>query len=250
MTNHKNNISHPVTKSGALISACLNRKMFDRISRRYDLLNRLISLGFDTYWRRRSIACLNIVPDGAYIDVGCGTGDLCLLLGKSYNRIKIFGLDPSRSMINIAKKKTIEAGFEDNISYQIGDALKLPYGSETFNGSIMGFCIRNVTSHKKALEELFRVLKPGGTCVVLELHVPQKKPFVFFYRFYSKFFIPFVAGLLSHKDAYDYLNSSISAFPPRDEFKGIMEQVGFSQFRVEPLFPDTVTVFSGKKTRD
>ena len=108
MTDHKKNIYSPVIKSGADISACQNRRMFDRISKRYDLLNKLISLGLDTYWRRKSIACLNIVPDGTYIDVGCGTGDLCLLLGQSYNRIKIFGLDLSRSMIKIAQKKTTE----------------------------------------------------------------------------------------------------------------------------------------------
>ena len=247
MTNHKKNIYSPGTESGSLISACQNRAMFDRISKRYDLLNKLISLGLDTYWRRKSIACLNIFPDGTYIDVGCGTGDLCLLLGKSYNRIKIFGLDPSRLMIKIAKKKSIETGLAHSISYQIGDALKLPYGNETFNGSIMGFCIRNVTNHKEALEELFRVLKPGGKCVILELHVPQKKPFVYLYGFYSRFFIPFVAGILSHKYAYDYLSNSICAFPSRDEFKSIMQIVGFSQCRVESLFPDTVTVFSGEK---
>ncbi|MGD9202754.1 MAG: ubiquinone/menaquinone biosynthesis methyltransferase [Chitinispirillia bacterium] len=218
MTKHEKHIYTSATKNDSLISACQNRKMFDKISKRYDLLNRVISLGLDTWWRRKGVSRLNIVPDGTYLDLGCGTGDLCLLLAESFSRIKVFGLDPSRRMLKIAQKKAIKSGFTRNISFQIGDALKLPYGDETFNGSITGFCIRNITDHKKALDELFRVLKPGGTCVILELHVPQKNPFVYLYRFYAKIFIPFVASILSQKYAYDYLNDSICVFPLRDEF--------------------------------
>jgi len=247
MTNHEKDRNLSTHKNDALISACQNRMMFDRISKRYDLLNTLLSLGLDTWWRKKSISCLNIVPDGTYLDVGCGTGDLCLLLGKRYNRIKIYGIDPSRQMVKNAQKKTIKTNFADTISYQIGDALKLPYVDETFDGSIMGFCIRNVTNRKKALEELFRVLTPGGKCVILELHVPRKRPFVYFYHLYAKLFIPFVAGIVSQKKAYNYLNKSIRAFPARDEFIGMMQAVGFSQCRAESLFPDTVTVFSGEK---
>lgn len=245
MTNNSN-LQNPDTNR-ALISAGRNRRMFNIISPRYDLLNRLLSLGMDQYWRRQSIKMLHPSAPGKFLDIGCGTGDLSIMLGKINPAHHICGCDPAVNMLHLAQKKINQQGLNQQISLSLGDALTLPFANETFNGTIMGFCIRNVTDRTLALQEMYRVLKPDGKCVILELTTPNSPPLHFLYHIYTNLFIPFIASLLSHSSAYAYLNKSISVFPESSLFKKMMEKIGFTRCVVKPFSAGLVTIFSGKK---
>jgi demethylmenaquinone methyltransferase / 2-methoxy-6-polyprenyl-1,4-benzoquinol methylase len=214
-------------------------QMFDGIAARYDFVNRVISLGIDQSWRRRTVRALQL-PEGARVlDLATGTGDLALLIARAAPSSHVVGLDPSEKMLDIARGKIAKAGLGERVELVTGDAETLPFADATFDGVSIAFGIRNVPNRPRALAEMARVTKPGGRVAVLELSEPRGGVLAPLARFHVHTVVPTVGALLSGAPEYRYLQRSIAVFPPADEFAALMQAAGFE---VEPPHPLTFGV--------
>jgi len=203
------------------------RRMFSEIAPRYDLLNRLLSLGADLRWRRRAVALALEKGPRRILDLATGTGDLALLLKASAPEAEVVGADFAPPMLEIARKKASARGL--SVAFQEADALALPFPDGSFDAVTIAFGFRNFADYRKALAELRRVLAPGGRLVILEFPPPPKGAFGLVYRVYFQRVLPFLGGLISGSfGAYRYLPESVEAFPPPEALKALMEEAGFS----------------------
>lgn len=215
--------------------------MFDGISKSYDLLNRIITLGIDVLWRKRVVKLLQKEQPKSILDIATGTGDLVLELAK-INADKIIGLDISPGMLEIGKQKVKNKQLEDRIDMQLGDSEALPFDKETFDGVTIAFGVRNFENLELGLQEIFRVLKPNGALVVLETAVPQNRLLRSLYTLYTQKIMPFIGKLFSkNPSAYQYLSDSAAIFPCGEQFNNILRKNGFIE--VED-FPQTLGVSS------
>ncbi len=229
-----------------LISAEENRAMFDRIAKNYDAANRAISMGMDKGWRRKTIKELCPFRGGRYLDIGTGTGDLVFeILDQSAN-VLVDGIDPAEQMLEIARSKAAKRGVGDAVSFLTADALDLPMGSETFDGIVSGFCFRNIERRQKALEEMLRVLKPGGKLVILEATYPSNPLVRLGYRLYTPW-VPVIGKILGGGAAYKYLMDSIENFPKPEVVMDMFTEAGFVEVHCSPLTFGSVSIFSGRK---
>lgn len=229
-----------------LISAEENRDMFDRIAKNYDVANRAISMGMDKGWRKKTVQILKPFRGGRYLDIGTGTGDLVFeILDQSVNVI-IDGIDPSEQMLSIAKDKAEKRKLGDSVSFFPADALNLPMESNTYDGIVSGFCFRNIERRQKALEEMLRVLKPGGQLVILEASYPDKAWVRMGYKIYAPL-VPMIGKILGGGSAYKYLMDSIEDFPRPDTVTDMFSAAGFSKVQCRPMTMGSVCIFSGKK---
>ncbi|MEB8345036.1 bifunctional demethylmenaquinone methyltransferase/2-methoxy-6-polyprenyl-1,4-benzoquinol methylase UbiE [Flavobacteriaceae bacterium KMM 6898] len=202
-------------------------KMFDTISTNYDGLNRVISFGIDIKWRKRVVAVLKNKQPQSILDIATGTGDLAINLVQTGAK-KIVGLDISAGMLEVGKKKIKEKKLADTIEMVVGDSEDLPFKENTFDAVTVAFGVRNFDDLEKGLSEIYRVLQPGGTFVVLETSVPTKTPFKQGYHFYTKNILPKIGRLFSKDDsAYAYLSESAAVFPHGQAFNNILEKIGF-----------------------
>ena len=209
-----------------LISPEENRAMFDRISRRYDRINRLISLGLDRGWRRRTIDALAPVAGERYLDAGTGTGDLAQEIARRAPGAKVDGLDPAESMLEIAREKARRAGL-GNVRFFRGDVLALEAEAGTYAGAVFGFSLRNVADRRRALVEVARVLKPGGRLAILEA-VPPSSSFARPAWRAGLTLVALAGRLAGGGSAYRYLADSILAFPPPREIEATLREAGFA----------------------
>ena len=234
----------------ALIPAEENRRMFDRIARRYDLLNALMSLGLHRIWRRMAIETLDSkgLARGSrnYLDIGCGTGDVTIAVLKKNPEARVTGIDLSTPMIEIAEQKTRDAGLNSRATYQVGDATALAFGENSFEGIISAFCLRNIEDRAKAFQEMRRVLRPGGVAVILELNKPAATLPRWVHSFHTRRIIPFLGSLLSQGSAYRYLADSIEHFPQPSVIVSEMTAAGFTQAGHIPLTGGFVTLFKAQ----
>ncbi|MBC7171650.1 MAG: bifunctional demethylmenaquinone methyltransferase/2-methoxy-6-polyprenyl-1,4-benzoquinol methylase UbiE [Polyangiaceae bacterium] len=209
-------------------------RMFDSIAGRYDFLNRVLSLGIDQGWRRRTVKSLALASRGKVLDVATGTADLAILTARLEPGVTLVGLDPSVNMLAVGREKVAAAGLDQRIELIEGDAQALPFPDDTFDGATIAFGIRNVPDRARALRELARVVKPGGRVAVLELSEPRGilGPFA---RFHVHHVVPFLGGLLSGSKEYRYLQRSIAAFPAPDVFAETMRESGLDVLSVSPL---------------
>ena len=220
--------------------------MFDRIAKNYDAANRAISMGMDKGWRRKTIKELCPFRGGRYLDIGTGTGDLVFeILDQSAN-VLVDGIDPAEQMLEIARNKAVARGVGDAVSFLTADALDLPMESETFDGIVSGFCFRNIEHRQKALEEMLRVLKPGGKLVILEATYPGNALIRFGYKLYTPL-VPLIGKFLGGGSAYKYLVDSIEDFPKPDAVTKMFKAAGFAEIGCAPLTFGTVCIFSGTK---
>ena len=227
-----------------LISAEENRKMFDRIAKNYDAANRAISMGMDKSWRRKTVNLLCPFRGGRYLDIGTGTGDLVFeILNQSHN-VLIDGIDPAEQMLEIARDKASTRGVGDTVSFLTADALDLPMESETFDGIVSGFCFRNIERRQNALEEMLRVLKPGGKLVILEATYPSNALIRLGYKIYTPL-VPLIGKFLGGGAAYKYLVDSIEEFPRPHAVMDMFREVGLADVACKPLTFGTVSIFSG-----
>ena len=217
--------------------------MFDRIAARYDLLNRLISLGIDQRWRRLTATALCAPPDGHLLDVAAGTADLTLCLAQHHPQARLVGLDPSAAMLAIGTRKIERAGLGNRITLVEGDAQAMPFADDLFDGATIAFGIRNVPDRLRALCELARVTKPGGKVAILELAEPQAGLWGSLARFHIHTVVPWVGALLSGSREYAYLQRSIAAFPAADQFAVLMREAGLRVLSVQPLTFGVATLF-------
>ena len=204
------------------------RGMFGRVARRYDLLNHLLSFNMDRYWRTRTVRRLRDVlrrPGACVLDICCGSGDLTLALERASAGV-VFGSDFCHPMLLEAKRKIERKGSE--ISLFEADALSLPAPDGTFDLVTAAFGFRNLVNYEAGLEEMLRVLKPGGTAAILEFSQPPNAVFRSLYNIYSRRLLPAVGGWISgSRAAYSYLPDSVKKFPPADELVHRMEAAGF-----------------------
>ncbi len=202
--------------------------MFDNIAHRYDLLNRILSLGVDRRWRK--ILDRKVQNTGArkILDVATGTGDVALRMARSGPEADIMGLDISPNMLDFARRKAQARSLDDRVTFVQGDSEDLPMPDNTFDAVTVAFGVRNFEDVRQGLRECHRVLHPGGTLFVLEFTRPRLIPFKQLYNAYFKYVLP-VIGRLTSKDAkaYTYLFESVQAFPQREEFLELLRESGF-----------------------
>lgn len=221
-------------------------RMFDNIAHRYDFLNRFLSLGIDSVWRRKAIKILNTVKPKSVLDIATGTGDVAFEIQKKLETEKLVGLDLSEGMLKYAREKSKKRGLEDKITFIKGDSENLEFKDNSFEGVIVSFGVRNFENINKGLSEIYRVLKPGGKLVILEFSKPKKFPVKNLYNFYFTNILPLWGKLISKdQSAYTYLPESVKAFPEGNEFCRIMEQQGFTKVEQKPLTFGICTIYSG-----
>jgi demethylmenaquinone methyltransferase / 2-methoxy-6-polyprenyl-1,4-benzoquinol methylase len=225
-------------------------QMFDRIAPRYDFVNRVLSLGLDKRWRRRVIKELALAPNARVLDVATGTGDLAIELAKAVPAGKVIGLDPSPNMLAVATLKLAKLGLDARVALIEGDAQALPQASCEIDAATIAFGIRNVPDRPRALRELARVVRPGGTIAVLELGEPKRSLLGRAARFHTRHVVPRIGALLSGKREYRYLQTSVAAFPPNDEFAQIMRDSGLDVRKVIPLTFGVCTLFIATPRED
>lgn len=224
------------------------REMFDRIAPRYDLLNRLLSLGIDRKWRRFAVGQLQIPRNGLVLDIATGTGDVALEAARQTDpSIKIIGSDFTQGMLVLGSEKICNSPYRDRILLVNSPCEALPHPDRVFDGITIAFGIRNVVDRKKGLQEMARVLKPGGRAVILEFATPLNGFFRRIYYFYFLKVLPWLGGLVSQRSAYQYLPESVLEFPQRQEFSDMMEAAGFQDVRVHNLTGGIVAVHVGTK---
>ncbi len=222
-------------------------EMFDNISKRYDFLNHLLSLGIDKGWRNKVVRMVKADNPDAVLDVATGTADLAIALGKAMPKVAIKGADISAGMLEIGKQK-VKKGTYNNIELILGDGENLPFEDETFDAVTVAFGVRNFENLEKGLKDINRVIKPGGQLVVLEFSQPEKAPFKQLYNFYFKNILPGIGKLVS-KDAraYTYLPESVQAFPYGDAFLNKMKESGFKQNTARTVTFGIASIYQGRK---
>ena len=216
--------------------------MFDRIADRYDLVNRVISLGLDRGWRTKAVRALALGPNARVLDLATGTGDLAIAIADAHRDAHVVGLDPSEGMLAIARRKAL--GTADRIELVTGDAQALAFESASFDGATIAFGIRNVPDRAKGLGEMHRVLRPGARLVVLELAEPDGilGPFA---RWHVHHVVPTIGAWLSGAPEYDYLQRSIAKFPSPAVFADMMSAAGFREVEWSALSFGAATLYVG-----
>ncbi len=225
-------------------------EMFDNISRRYDLLNHLLSANIDKIWRRNAIIKLKKSQPKTILDIATGTGDFAIAATKIKNT-KITGIDISEGMLGVGRKKIERKGLADIIKLQKADSENLPFENNMFDASIVGFGVRNFENLEKGLAEILRVLKPGGVFYILEFSKPQKTPFKQFYKFYFTRILPLVGRMVSKDtNAYTYLPESVNEFPAGERFLTILADVGFTGNRCFPQTFGIASIYEAHKSKN
>ena len=217
--------------------------MFDRIARRYDLLNRLMSFGIDKIWRRKLLAALP--KHGHILDVATGTADVAIAIARQDQSLTVTGLDPSVGMLEVGVEKVHACGLKKRVSLEVGDAQKMPYDDNQFSGACISFGIRNVPDRNLGLSEMVRVTEPGGQVVVLELSEPKGGIMAMLARFHVHHVVPFLGALISGDKEYRYLQKSIQAFPESSTFVGMMQEAGLENVSAKRLTFGTAHLYVG-----
>ena len=222
-------------------------KMFNNISRRYDFLNHLLSMGIDRTWRKTAIRLLKSRQPQFMLDVATGTGDFAVQ-AMTLNPRKVIGIDISEGMLNVGRKKIEKFKLSHKIELLQGDSEQLQFPENTFDAVTVGFGVRNFEDLEKGLREIFRVLKPGAMLVVLEFSRPRTFPMRQLYNFYFKNILPGLGRLISSdKSAYTYLPESVEVFPDGMDFENILKKVGFKETACKPLTFGISSIYTARK---
>lgn len=209
------------SEKGAQVQA-----MFDSIAGRYDLLNRVLSMGVDRGWRVAAAKAVLENNPKDVLDIATGTGDFAIAIQKLAPDAKVTGSDFAIEMLKIARSKADVLNLE--IPFEQGDALALPYADSSFDSVSCAFGFRNFADFKRGLEEFYRVLRVGGRCVILEFPPPPDNLLGQCYTLYFKHILPVIGGIISgNQAAYKYLPESVIAFPKPEALADLMQSVGF-----------------------
>jgi ubiquinone/menaquinone biosynthesis methyltransferase len=212
------------------------KMMFNRVARRYDAANRIMSAGIDVVWRKKAIARLldGLGETPRLLDLGAGTLDGALEMARRAPGAWIAAADFAREMLAAGRRKLPSAAA---VATHAADGLRLPYRDAAFDGAFSAFCVRNFADLGKGLGELRRVVRPGGRAVILEFLRPER-PRLFFDRIYNAHVLPLVGwAVTGDRDAYRYLPDSIAHFRSADEMSALLRGVGFASVDAHPLFP-------------
>ena len=225
--------------------------MFARISRRYDLLNTVMTAGRHYAWRRMA-ADMAVGPDssaGPALDVATGTGDFALDLARKPSVSHVVGLDPTRDMLSVATGKARRKGLAERMTFVVGDAHALPFPDNHFICATVGFGIRNLADVPRALREMARVVRPGGRVVTLEIvRIEGRGPMSRLFPLYFRYVTPWLGALLARdRDAYTYLPESVEEFLSAREVASMMEKAGLLNVTFRKLALGAVAIHVGEK---
>jgi demethylmenaquinone methyltransferase/2-methoxy-6-polyprenyl-1,4-benzoquinol methylase len=231
-------------KNSALGKKAQVAKMFDAISKNYDGLNRVISLGIDVTWRKKVVEIVGKNNPKQILDIATGTGDLALMMA-ALDPEKIIGLDISKGMLAIGKQKIAKVNLSDKIEMVVGDSEEMPFDDNSFDAITVSFGVRNFANLDKGIKEIARVLKPTGVLVILETSNPTKFPFKQGYKLYTHLFLPIIGKLFSKdKVAYSYLSESANSFPFGEAFNNILQKNGFTSTEDKPVTFGVATIYT------
>ena len=220
--------------------------MFDNISGKYDLLNRILSMGIDVRWRKKLLNQSKANPK-TVLDIATGTGDLAIQIAKS-TQAQITGFDLSAGMLEVVRKKEAKEKLDDRIEMIQGDAENMPFENNSFDVITVAFGVRNFENLKKGLDEIYRVLKPGGKFIILEFSQPESFHMKQLYAFYSKNILPKIGKQISKvESAYTYLPDSVKAFPYGEEMKKILKNSNFSKSSDKKLTFGIASIYESLK---
>ena len=222
--------------------------MFNNIAHKYDFLNHTLSLGIDTIWRKKAVKELQKINPQIILDIATGTGDFAITAAKKLQVKQIIGLDISEKMMEIGKVKVAKQNLDSIIQFELGDCEALRFTDNYFDATLTGFGVRNFEHLQKGLQEIHRVLKPGGKAIILEFSMPTKFPIKQLYLFYFRWILPGIGKLFS-KDtsAYTYLPDSVEAFPYGNAFIEETKNAGFSNTKFKTLAFGITTLYICEK---
>lgn len=207
----------------------LVREVFATIPRRYDFLNRFFSLRRDVAWRRFAVRKMRFFNTMRFLDVATGTADLAVETARRHPPVRVAGLDFVQEMMAVGVQKIRRHKMTDRISLIQGDALSLPFEDNSFDVTAIAFGIRNIPDRRRALQEMNRVVVPGGQVMALEMNFPRHRLFRRFYDLYLNRVLPRMARLFSRNPAaYRYLGDSIKEFPSPEQFARLMAEAGLA----------------------
>lgn len=222
---------------------------FNTISKRYDLINRILSFGIDIYWRKRMVKFLPIHPSIRLLDIATGTADQIISIMNSARNIKsVIGIDLAKDMLAIGKQKIQNKPYCHQVSLLEADACNIPLNKETVDCLTMSFGIRNVPDVSQCLREMYRVLTHRGRALILEFSMPKNAIIRLFHVFYLRRILPLIGGFFSkNKQAYTYLNETIESFPSGKTFCAFLEEAGFEHIKAIPLTFGIATIYIAEK---
>lgn len=225
-------------------------RMFDAISPRYDLLNRLLSAGLDQRWRARAIRALRLTGREQVLDLCTGTADLAIaaVTARDGCAARVVGVDFAAAMLELGLEKTRARGLGRRVPLVRGDATAVPLPDGSVDAAMIAFGVRNVERPERACAELVRVLRPGGRLAILEFGVPRLPGVRQLYLWYFRRMLPAIGRMISrHSDAYSYLPESVGAFPEPEEFSALLTRAGFAAVTARALTFGIVYLYLAEK---
>ncbi len=222
--------------------------MFDNIASTYDTLNHRLSWNIDRYWRKKAIKRLAAHAPKKILDIATGTGDFAIQACQQLPEVQITAVDISEGMMQVGRQKVKEKGLQQHIHFEREDCTALSYPDNTFDAITTAFGIRNFASLDKGLEEMCRVLRPGGQLCILELTQPMSFPMRQLFHIYSHTVLPLYGRLISKDtEAYSYLTKTIEAFPQGERMMNILRQAGFRETAFQRLTLGICTLYFATK---
>ena len=221
-------------------------QMFDDIAPTYDKLNHILSLNVDKGWRRKAVRRIVATRPKHVLDVACGTGDFAIALSQAGVE-KVTGVDISQGMLDVGNAKLKALGL--NIEMHVDDCEHLGIEDNTFDAVSVAFGVRNFEHLQRGLNEMQRVLRPGGLVCIVELSVPSNALLRWAYKLYFLHILPFVGGLVSgNRNAYRYLPESVLRFPKPDEVCRMLKEAGFRDVEAKAFTFGLCRMFTGIKS--
>ncbi len=222
------------------------RKMFNSIAGRYDFMNRLLTFRIDILWRRKAVRLVKNYHHENILDIATGTGDFAIELTR-LKPYKVTGVDIAEKMLEIGREKIKHKELSSKIELMEADCENLPFADNNFDMATSAFGVRNFENLNKGLSEIYRVLKPGGTVLILEASEPSNMPFKKLYKAYMSKICPAIGGAFSENKAYDYLNRSVAAFPSGKNFEAELVKAGFTDTQFIPLSFGVTSIYIARK---
>jgi len=223
-------------------------EVFERIAPKYDFMNDLLSFRRHKAWRRFALKKMNIQDGQTALDLCCGTCDWTIALAERNGGARVVGLDFSEQMLKYGRHKVEHKGLLNQITLVQGNAMELPFSDDAFDYITIGFGLRNLPDYQQALREMYRVVRPGGRVVCLELSKPVWQPFKAIYYLYLKGILPTLGKLFAKSyRQYRWLPESLAMFPDHRELKHIFEEAGFSEVEAYPLTGGIAALHIGTK---